>query len=170
MATGDKFEYTPEGPSLGSVSVSADFSFTISAEVKDSDEDDEDDCGDTVTEMTIVAGEENAGVILTDGTSSCSISGNYVTPFLNTQWVFRSSGVITTVIKYTDIPDKIGYLCSYTPDSTVSKDFDYTVTTKSNGGCEETRTYTITVTNDWSEGIVEINNILARQTRDLQEF
>ena len=27
MATGDKFEYTPEGPSLGSVSVSADFSY-----------------------------------------------------------------------------------------------------------------------------------------------
>ena len=174
MATGDKFEYTPEGPSLGSVSVSADFSFTISAEVKDSDGDDvddvEDDCGDAITEMTVVAVEENAGVILTDGTSSCNISGNYVTPFLNTQWIFRSSGIITTVIKYTDIPDKIGYLCSYTPDSTISKDFDYIVTTKSNGGCEETKTFTITVTNDWSEGIVEINNILARQTRDLQEF
>jgi len=170
MAEGDKFEYTPEGPSLGSVSVSADFSFTISAEVKDSDEDEEEDCGDEVVEMTIVAGEENAGVILTDGSNSCTISGNYITPFLNTQWIFRSSGVITTVIKYTDIPDKIGYLCSYTPDSTRSKDFDYTVTTKSNGGCEETKTYTITVLNDWSEGIEEINEVLTRQTRDLQEF
>ena len=29
--------------------------------------------------MTVVAGEENAGVVLTDGSNSCSISGNYVT-------------------------------------------------------------------------------------------
>ena len=45
-------EFTPEGPSLGTVSVSADFSFTITAETTG------DTCGEDVVEMTVVAGEE----------------------------------------------------------------------------------------------------------------
>ena len=155
-------EFTPEGPSLGTVSVSADFSFTISAETTG------DTCGDSVVEMTVVAGEENAGVVLTDGSSSCSISGNYVTPFTDTQWVIRTSGKITTVKSYLDLPETLGYLCSYTPDSTRFKDFSYTVTATSSAGCVKTETYTITVENDWSEGIVEMNNVIARQTEELQ--
>ena len=155
-------EFTPEGPSLGTVSVSADFSFTISAETTG------DTCGDSVVEMTVVAGEENAGVVLTDGSSSCSISGNYVTPFTDTQWVIRTSGKITTVKSYLDLPETLGYLCSYTPDSTRFKDFSYTVTATSSAGCVKTETYTITVENDWSEGIVEMRNVVARQTEELQ--
>ena len=155
-------EFTPEGPSLGTVSVSADFSFTISAETTG------DTCGDSVVEMTVVAGEENAGVVLTDGSSSCSISGNYVTPFTDTQWVIRTSGKITTVKSYLDLPETLGYLCSYTPDSTRFKDFSYTVTATSSAGWVKTETYTITVENDWSEGIVEMNNVIARQKEELQ--
>ena len=155
-------EFTPEGPSLGTVSVSADFSFTISAETTG------DTCGDSVVEMTVVAGEENAGVVLTDGSDSCSISGNYVTPFTDTQWVIRTSGKITTVKSYLDLPETLGYLCSYTPDSTRFKDFSYTVTATSSAGCVKTETYTITVEYDWSEGIVEMNNVIARQKEELQ--
>ena len=155
-------EFTPEGPSLGTVSVSADFSFTITGETTG------DTCGDSVVEMTVVAGEENAGVVLTDGSDSCSISGNYVTPFTDTQWVIRTSGKITTVKSYLDLPETLGYLCSYTPDSTRFKDFSYTVTATSNAGCVKTETYTITVENDWSEGIVEMNNVIARQKEELQ--
>ena len=155
-------EFTPEGPSLGTVSVSADFSFTISAETTG------DTCGDSVVEMTVVAGEENAGVVLTDGSDSCSISGNYGTPFTDTQWVIRTSGKITTVKSYLDLPETLGYLCSYTPDSTRFKDFSYTVTATSSAGCVKTETYTITVENDWSEGIVEMNNVIARQKEELQ--
>ena len=155
-------EFTPEGPSLGTVSVSADFSFTITGETTG------DTCGDSVVEMTVVAGEENAGVVLTDGSDSCSISGNYVTPFTDTQWVIRTSGKITTVKSYLDLPETLGYLCSYTPDSTRFKDFSYTVTATSSAGCVKTETYTITVENDWSEGIVEMNNVIARQKEDLQ--
>ena len=40
--------------------------------------------------------------------------------------------------------------------------------TASSGGCTKTETYTITVENDWSEGIVEMNNVLTRQTKELQ--
>ena len=155
-------EFTPEGPSLGTVSVSADFSFTITAETTG------DTCGEDVIEMTVVAGEENAGVVLTDGSNSCSISGNYVTPFTDTQWVIRTSGQIITIKSYLDLPETLGYLCSYTPDSTLHKDFSYTVTATSSGGCVKTETYTITVENDWSEGIVEMNNVLARQSKELQ--
>lgn len=155
-------EFTPEGPSLGTVSVSADFSFTITGETTG------DTCGDSVVEMTVVAGEENAGVVLTDGSDSCSISGNYVTPFTDTQWVIRTSGKITTVKSYLDLPETLGYLCSYTPDSTRFKDFSYTVTATSSAGCVKTETYTITVENDWSEGIVEMNNVIARQKEELQ--
>ena len=155
-------QFTPEGPRLGTVSVSADFSFTISAETTG------DTCGDSVVEMTVVAGEENAGVVLTDGSDSCSISGNYVTPFTDTQWVIRTSGKITTVKSYLDLPETLGYLCSYTPDSTRFKDFSYTVTATSSAGCVKTETYTITVENDWSEGIVEMNNVIARQKEELQ--
>ena len=161
-AVAGDIEFTPEGPSLGTVSVSADFSFTISAETTG------DTCGDSVVEMTVVAGEENAGVVLIDGSSSCSISGNYVTPFTDTQWVIRTSGKITTVKSYLDLPETLGYLCSYTPDSTRFKDYSYTVTATSSGGCTKTETYTITVENDWSEGIVEMNNVLTRQTEELQ--
>ena len=155
-------EFKPEGPSLGTVSVSADFSFTISAETTG------DTCGEDVVEMTVVASEENAGVVLTDGSNSCSISGNYVTPFTDTQWVIRTSGEIITIKSYLDLPEKLGYLCSYTPDSTRFKDFSYTVTATSSAGCVKTETYTITVENDWSEGIVEMNNVIARQTEELQ--
>ena len=42
------------------------------------------------------------------------------------------------------------------------------MTATSSGGCTKTETYTITVENDWSEGIVEMNNVLARQTEELQ--
>ena len=161
-AVAGDIEFTPEGPSLGTVSVSADFSFTISAETTG------DTCGDSVVEMTVVAGEENAGVVLTDGSDSCSISGNYVTPFTDTQWVIRTSGKITTVKSYLDLPETLGYLCSYTPDSTRFKDFSYTVTATSSAGCVKTETYTITVENDWSEGIVEMRNVVARQTEELQ--
>ena len=118
--------------------------------------------------MTVVAGEENAGVVLTDGSNSCSISGNYVTPFTNTQWVIRTSGQIITIKSYLDLPETLGYLCSYTPDSTRFKDFSYTVTATSSAGCVKTETYTITVENDWSEGIVEMNNVIARQKEELQ--
>ena len=161
-AVAGDIEFTPEGPSLGTVSVSADFSFTISAETTG------DTCGDSVVEMTVVAGEENAGVVLTDGSDSCSISGNYITPFTDTQWVIRTSGKITTVKSYLDLPETLGYLCSYTPDSTRFKDFSYTVTATSSAGCVKTETYTITVENDWSEGIVEMNNVIARQKEELQ--
>ena len=57
-------------------------------------------------------------------------------------------------------------MCSYT--NLRFKDYSYTVTATSSGGCTKTETYTITVENDWSEGIVEMNNVLTRQTEELQ--
>ena len=75
--------------------------------------------------------------MLTDGSNSCSISGNYVTPFTNTQWVVRTSGQIITIISYLDLPEKLVYLCSYTPDSSRFKDYSYTVTATSSGGVQK---------------------------------
>lgn len=151
--------FSPVATDLGEISVIEDFTKTISAST--------DELGDSVVSVVVTAVTSNNGVILTNGSTSCNISGNYETPFTNTKWNWFSNGNYFTVQSYNNVPSAIGNLIRYTPDGTISQVYSYNVTATSDLGDSLSATYTITVTNDWTEGQQQIQNVINRQTTTL---
>ena len=151
--------FSPVDTDLGEISVIEDFTKTISATT---DED-----GDSIVSVIVTANTSNTGVLLTNGVTSCSISGNYETPFTDTNWNWFSNGSYTFVQNYNNVPNAIGNLIRYTPDNTISQVYSYVVTATSDLGDSLSETYTITVTNDWTEGQQQIQNVINRQTKTL---
>ena len=151
--------FSPVDTDLGEISVIEDFTKTISATT---DED-----GDSIVSVIVTANTSNTGVLLTNGVTSCSISGNYETPFTDTNWNWFSNGSYTSVQNYNNVPNAIGNLIRYTPDNTISQVYSYVVTATSDLGDSLSETYTITVTNDWTEGQQQIQNVINRQTKTL---
>ena len=151
--------FSPVDTDLGEISVIEDFTKTISATT---DED-----GDSIVSVIVTANTSNTGVLLTNGVTSCSISGNYETPFTDTNWNWFSNGSYTSVQNYNNVPNAIGNLIRYTPDNTISQVYSYVVTATSDLGDSSSATYTITVTNDWTEGQQQIQNVINRQTKTL---
>ena len=151
--------FSPVDTDLGEISVIEDFTKTISATT---DED-----GDSIVSVIVTANTSNTGVLLTNGVTSCSISGNYETPFTYTNCNWFSNGSYTFVQNYNNVPNAIGNLIRYTPDNTISQVYSYVVTATSDLGDSLSETYTITVTNDWTEGQQQIQNVINRQTKTL---
>ena len=151
--------FSPVDTDLGEISVIEDFTKTISAIT--------DEAGDSIVSVIVTANTSNTGVSLTNGVTSCSISGNYETPFTDTNWNWFSNGSYTSVQNYNNVPSAIGNLIRYTPDDTISQVYSYVVTATSDLGDSLSATYTITVTNDWTEGQQQIQNVINRQTKTL---
>ena len=151
--------FSPVDTDLGEISVIEDFTKTISATT--------DEGGDSINSVVVTANTLNSGVLLTNGVTSCSISGNYETPFTDTNWNWFSNGSYTSVQSYNNVPNAIGNLIRYTPDDTISQVYSYVVTATSDLGDSLSETYTITVTNDWTEGQQQIQNVINRQTKTL---
>jgi hypothetical protein len=151
--------FSPVNTDLGEITVVENFTRTISAVT--------DELGDTVASVTVVALTPNSGVILSNGTTSCTISGNYETPFTNTMWNWFSSGSYFNTQNYLNVPNAIGNLIRYQPDATISQVFSYIVTATGDSGDTLSATYTITVMNDWSEGVTQIQEVIDRQTTTL---
>jgi hypothetical protein len=150
---------SPTSTNLGEITVVENFTKTISAVTND--------IGDTIVSVTVIASTLNSGVTLSNSTTSCSISGNYETPFNNTKWNWFSGGSYLNAQNYSNVPSAIGNLVRYQPDSTISQVYSYIVTAISNLGQSLSKTYTITVTNDWSEGQTQIQEVIDRQTTAL---
>jgi len=150
---------SPISTNLGEITVVENFTKTISAVTND--------IGDTIVSVNVIASTPNSGVILSNGTTSCSISGNYETPFTNTNWNWFSGGSYLNVQNYSNVPNAIGNLIRYQPDATISQVYSYNVTVTSSLGQSSSKTYTITVTNDWSEGQTQIQEVIDRQTTTL---
>jgi hypothetical protein len=150
---------SPASTNLGEITVVENFTKTISAVTND--------IGDTIVSVTVIASTLNSGVTLSNGTTSCSISGNYETPFTNTNWNWFSGGSYLNAQNYSNVPNAIGNLIRYQPDSTISQVYSYLVVATSNLGQSLSKTYTITVTNDWSEGQTQIQEVIDRQTTAL---
>ena len=151
--------FSPVDTDLGEISVIENFTKTISATT--------DEGGDSINSVVVTANTLNSGVLLTNGVTSCSISGNYETPFTDTNWNWFSNGSYTSVQSYNNVPNAIGNLIRYTPDDTISQVYSYVVTATSDLGDSLSETYTITVTNDWTEGQQQIQNVINRQTKTL---
>ena len=151
--------FSPTSTNLGEITVVENFTKTISAVT--------DELGDSIVSVTVIASTPNSGVILSNGTTSCSISGNYETPFTNTKWNWFSSNSYFNTQNYLNVPNAIGNLIRYQPDATISQVYSYIVTATSNLGDTLSATYTITVTNDWSEGQTQIQEVIDRQTTTL---
>jgi len=151
--------FSPISTNLGEITVVENFTKTISAVT--------DELGDSIVSVTVIASTPNSGVILSNGTTSCSISGNYETPFTNTKWNWFSSNSYFNTQNYLNVPNAIGNLIRYQPDATISQVYSYIVTANSDLGDTLSATYTITVTNDWSEGQTQIQEVIDRQTTTL---
>lgn len=151
--------FLPTNTNLGEITVVENFTKTISAVT--------DELGDSIVSVTIIASTLNAGVTLSTGTTSCSVSGNYETPFTNTKWNWFSGGSYLNEQNYSNVPNAIGNLIRYQPDSTISQVYSYIVTATSDLGDTLSAIYTITVTNDWSEGQTQIQEVINRQTTTL---
>ena len=151
--------FSPISTNLGEITVVENFTKTISAVTNE--------LGDSIVSVTVIASTPNSGVILSNGTTSCSISGNYETPFTNTKWNWLSSNSYFNTQNYLNVPNAIGNLIRYQPDATISQVYSYIVTATSDLGDTLSATYTITVTNDWSEGQTQIQEVIDRQTTTL---
>ena len=97
--------FSPISTNLGEITVVENFTKTISAVTNE--------WGDSIVSVTVAASTPNSGVILSNGTTSCSISGNYETPFTNTKWNWLSSNSYFNTQNYLNVPNAIGNLIKH---------------------------------------------------------
>lgn len=141
--------FTPSDTNLGTYLELADVSETITYV----------DEFDAAQEVTITAQETNpVAIIITNG-ETATITGKYSDVFDNNIQYRTPSNTFVDVKKFTEIDvDNLSEIVFYRPDTTTSTIYTYIAEANS-----ETKTYTITVDNDWTAGKNNLLEYLGRQ-------
>lgn len=104
--------------------------------------------GTTSYDVTLTPQEQNPNTITITNGDPASISGYYFDSFTNSLQYLKDDGTYSTTDKFEKIDDDaLSEMVYYLADRTFEKVFTYIASAEG-----ETKTYTITVENDWTPG------------------